>query len=386
MIMVILAGTGAFAMTFDVGNNKIDLYGSLRAFTIFNNTDKGDVLARDRSQFTLGLQPNSRMGVRWTQGDIFVHGEMGMGGPVAGSTGADGDVYLRLLYGDYKFGGGSGGRIRVGQIATIANTHAVYDRKLNQDNGLQGYGTMLEQRRFGINYEIGGFSVSAISMRQDSSVVTGRFSGIGLSNVAFAEIMPKFEVAYTIVPSFKVVGAYVKSSVVADNETVADKHYHVDAGHIAVIATPQLSDKVKLVASGFYSVNGGLYQMVSIGGGFNEYEAVSRSEWAYPVLKELKADKVEWNNTSVFGGAVALVIDAFEVGFGIQNADNDAWEDNQTGMGIYANYKFRVANSFRITPEFGYLHSGDRGRAATSTSTPQDTKGFQAGIQFRFDI
>ena len=375
--MFLLAGTSASAMTFDVGDNKIDVYGSLRAFTVFNNTDKGDVLARDRSQFTLGLQGNSRMGVKWTQGNIFVNGELGMGGDATTSN-----VTLRSLYGDYKFASGNAGRIRIGQFATIANTHSYYDRKLSQDNGLQGFGTMQEQRRFGINYEIGNFSVSAVSMRQDASRVTDVFNatGSGFSNVAFAEIMPRFEATYTIIPNLKVVGTYVKSSVVANTATETDKHYSVDAGHFAVIANPQITDKVKLAASGFYSVNGGLYQMVSIGGGFNDYEAVSRSDWALPLLKE--AGKSDMFNTSVYGGAVAVVIDAFEVGFGIQNADNDAFEDSITGMGVYGNYKFVIAKNFRITPEIGYLHGGNYG----SNPEIKNSRGIQAGIQFRFDI
>jgi len=388
LIIVLLAGVSASAMTFDVGSNKMDVYASVRAFTVFNYTDAGDQIIGSRSagydisQFKLGLQGNSRMGVKWTQGNIFVNGELGMGGDAQAST-----VTLRLLYGDYKFNGGKSGRIRLGQIPGIAVTHSYYDRKLSQDNGLQGFGTMLEARRFGINYEIGGFSISAISMRQDASMVTGRFSGF--SNVEFSEIMPRFEAAYAIVPSFKVVGSYVKSSVLANNSanetTVADKRYHIDAGHIAVIATPQLSEKVKLTASGFYSVNGGLYQMVSIGGGYNEFEAVNRSDWALPSLKAGDAgNKGEFDNTSVYGAAVALLVDKFEAGFGIQSAGNDKWEDNQTGMGIYANYKFKASN-FRITPEVGYLFSGDR-RVNKGAAAQKDTRGFQAGIQFRFDI
>ena len=382
----ILAGTSAFALPVKVGDDTIDVYASVRAFTVFNHNDKGDIESRDRSQFTMGLQSNSRVGMRWTQGNFFVNGEMGFGGDAATSN-----PTLRLLYGDYKFAGGKSGRIRIGQMSTIVNTHSYYDRKLNQDNGLQGYGTIGEARRFGINYEIGSFSISAVSMRQDSANVTGLFtSGMGFSGVEFSEIMPRIEATYTIIPNLKVAGTYVSSSVVANNSISGetDKRYSVNAGHITVIANPQITKSTKITASGFYSVNGGLYNEISIGGGFNNYESVNRNIWAAPVLKE--AGKGDMYNTTVLGGAVAVVYKAFEAGFGIQNADSDAWEDCQTGMGVYANYKFRVSN-FRITPEVGYMHSGDRGRSAITdgsgkVTVPQDTKGFQAGIQFRFDI
>jgi hypothetical protein len=388
-LFFVLAGVNASAMTIKTGDNTIDVYSSIRAFTVFNHTAAGDQALAGRSrgydisQFTVGLQSNSRLGVRWTQGNIFLHTEMGLGGPDQTPQ-----PTLRYLYGDYKFAGGKSGRIRIGQMPTISNTHSYYDRKLSQDHGLQGYGTMLEARRLGINYEIGGFSVSAISMRQDAADITGRFSGgAGFGNVMFSEIMPRIEAAYSIIPNLKVAGSYVKSSVVADNSATEaiDKLYHVDAGHITVIANPKISNKVQLAMSGFYSVNAGLYRMVSIGGGYNEYEAVNRGDWARPELKSGEAgSRGEFDNTTAYGGAIGVAVDKFEVGFGIQSAGNDRWEDTQTGMGVYANYKIRMSN-FRITPEIGYLHSGDR-RVNRGQPAQQDTRGFQAGIQFRLDI
>ena len=398
-LIFVLAGTNAFAMTFKVGDNTIDLYASVRAFTVFNYTDAGDrsincqggaatgAVERNCSQFVIGLQPNSRAGIRWTQGDFFIHNEWGTGGSATTPT-----LNLRLLYGDYKFAGGEKGRIRIGQIAPIANTSYFYDRKLNGDNALQGFGTLFERRRLGINYEIGGFSVSAFSMRQDSSPVTGAFAGAGLSNIAFTEIIPRFEAAYKV-SSLTVAGSYVKGSIIADRDENRNNRYHVDAGHIAVAANPQIGNNARLIASGFYSVNAGLYQQVSIGGGFDDNHAVSvtdgtSSVWALPSFKSWNGNKPEFYNTSVYGGAVAIVVDKFEAGFGIQSAANDSWKDedgkvaNQTGMGVYANYKLRVANNLRITPEIGYYHSGN----LKGFSNVKDTRGFQVGVQFRFDI
>ena len=180
-----------------------------------NHTEKGDIEARNRSKFTMGLQQNSRVGVRWTRGDFFLHSELGLGGDVAMPA-----ATLRLLYGDYKFAGG----------------------------------------------------------------------------------------------------------------------------------------------------------------GFNNYEAVNRTLWALPQLKE--TGNGDMYNTTVYGGAIALNASGFEAGFGIQSARSDAWEDNQTGMGVYANYTYRISN-FMIVPEVGYMHSGNRAR---TPGAPKDTRGLQAGMQFRFDI
>jgi len=290
---------------------------------------------------------------------------------------------LRLLYGDYKFAGGEKGRIRVGQMPGTELTVSYYGRKLSSDQGLQGFGTLWEARRVGINYEIGGFSISAISMRQDAAAVTGLFTAAdsGFSNVEFSEVMPRIVAAYSV-SSFKVAGTYVKSSVMANNTVTGetDRRYHVDAGHLMVAANPKIANNTRLIASGFYSVNGGLYQMVAIGGGHDPYEAVRRDLWALPQLK--KPGKGDMYNTSIYGGAIALNVNGFEAGFGIQSAGSDAWEENQTGKLVYGNYTYRVSG-FSITPEVGYIHSGNRAR---TPGAPRDTRGFHAGVQFRFDI
>jgi len=374
---IAFAAANASAMTFKAGDNTIDLYASLRAYTVFTNTDPGSLSVCGRpagkscSQFAIGLQDNSRAGIKWTQGNFFLNNEWG----IANVDESTAQLRLRFLYGDYKFAGGKSGRIRIGQLPGIVHTSAGYDVKFSADNGLQGYGTMADVRRIGINYEVGGFSVAAISMRQEGSRLTP-------AGGSFVEIMPRFEAAYSITPSFKVAGTYVTSSARGGDDSL----YHVNAGHIMFAANPKLSDKVRLIASGFYSVNGGVYDMVTIGGGYSKSEAVDRSSYrATPRLKP-GTEKVEFDNTSAYGGAIALAIDKFEAGFGIQSAGNDQWQDSQTSMGVYANYKFRVSN-LRITPEIGYLNSGDKWRLKSAEAPVQkDVRGFRAGVQFRIDI
>ena len=76
-IIFVLAGTNVFAMTFKIGDDSIDLYASVRAFTVFNHTDRGDRpicggVERNCSQFLIGLQPNTLAGVRWSKGAAFI--------------------------------------------------------------------------------------------------------------------------------------------------------------------------------------------------------------------------------------------------------------------------------------------------------------------------
>jgi len=382
---IALAGTNASAMTFKTGDDTIDLYASIRAYTVFTYTNPGDLSICGRpagescSQFAIGLQDNSRAGIKWTKGNFFLNNEWG----ITGVDASNAQLRLRFLYGDYKFGDGKSGRIRIGQLPGIVHTSANYDVKFSADNGLQGYGTIADVRRIGINYEIGKFSVSAISMRQDEGAVTGRVSPAAPNTTNnFVEIMPRFEAAYSITPSVKVAGTYVTASARRGGN---DKLYHVNAGHIMFAANPKLSDKVRLIASGFYSVNGGMYGMVSIGGDYSKSEAVNRDNYSARPLLKSGTRNVEFDNTSVYGGAIAFAIDKFEAGFGIQSAGNNQWRENQTSMGIYANYKFKVSN-LRITPEIGYLNSGDKFTPKGAAPAGEDVKGFRAGVQFRFDI
>jgi hypothetical protein len=381
---LIIAGTSASAMTFKIGDDTVDLYSSIRAYTVFTHTDPGDFSICTRpagkscSQFAIGLQDNSRAGLRWTKGNFFLNNEWGITNVDNGNA----QLRLRFLYGDYKFAGGENGRIRIGQLPGIVHTSANYDVKFSADNGLQGYGTIADVRRIGINYEIGGFSVAAISMRQEFNDSSRISSIINADN--FMEIMPRIEAAYCI-SSVKIAGTFVTSSARGGDDNLN----HVNAGHIMFVADPKLSDKVKLIASGFYSVNGGVYNMVTVGGGYSKSEAVNRDNYRAIPYQKTGTDKVEFDNTSVYGGALAFVVDKFEAGFGIQSAGNDQWDDNQTSMGLYANYKFRVSN-LRITPEIGYLHSGDRTRSGKTMDEgknyPKDARGFRFGVQFRFDV
>jgi len=431
-----LAGTNAFAMTFDVGDDKIDLYASVRAYAAFNHTardkDSGAVgspcprpAGESCSQIPLRLQTNSRVGVKWTHDDFFVNSEFGID-----AYNSITPVTLRLLYGDYKFAGGDKGRIRIGQIPSISNTQGYYNRKLNSDNGLNGFGTVNEQRRVGVNYEIGGFSVSLLSMRQDASRVVDntKFDIIRTrpnpdfdpdyaddpeynvsptitvttaSTPVFRELMPRIEAAYSF-SDFKVAGSFVRGTAwggvdYADsaNPPAKKRDYGVSAGHVMVAANPKITDDIRLIASGFYSLNGSVYNMVTIGGEYDEFEAVKNSSGTakatplYAVKEDNGKYTLDVSNTSVYGGAVALAVKAFEVGFGIQSAGNDQWWENKTGMTIYANYQYRISN-FRITPEFAYIHSGNMvARKVGDAEKPkitEDVRGFQLGVQFRFDI
>ena len=429
VLIFALVSVSASAMTFDVGNNKIDLYASVRGYAVFNHTGSGIVdrtiegqkvlwgvpiscggsadVYRNCKQIAIGLQDNSRAGIRWTQGDFFVNNEWGITN--VGETTAQ--LRLRYLYADYKIDGGAKGRIRFGQLPGIVHTAGIYDSKLNADNALAGYGTMTEARRIGINYEIGDISISLISMRQDRAAVTGLFT-TNFSNVAFMEIMPRIEAAYKVTPSVTVAGTYVKSSVTANytdpgattNAARPSSRYYVNAGHIMATANPEVGNNIRLLASGFYSMNGGLYDMVYFGGGQSDNEAVSRTAGfrAMPVLKrpvQNAAGNVsypkagEMNNASVYGGAFGVLIDKFEAGFGIQSGGRDDFNENINTMGFYANYKHRVS-IFRITPEVRYLNSGNHRRtkpapgaqALRDEDKMKNTRGLQVGVQFRMDI
>ena len=377
---LVLAGTNASAMTIKNGDDTIEVYGSVRAFTVFNHVDKGDFtripgLSFDGNsdQVILGLQSNSRAGVRWTRGKFFVNSEWGF-------ATSDTNVTLRYMYGQYTTD--NGGKFRVGQIPGTSYSDGPFDRKLSADNGLQGFGTISDVRRVGLNYEINGFSISALSMRQDSSRVTGVLGG------RFTELMPRIEAAYEV-SSVRIGGSFVTSTStvqVTDENSSSAKKYNVSAGHIAFSANPKIAENTRFLVSGFYGVNSGLYDMGSIAISFNDNEGIARSANLLPIQKEGPG---KLDNTKAFGAAVGFLVDKFEAGFGIQSSSNDQWEENINGMGFYANYKYRVSN-FRITPEVGYINTGKNtgsgGIPKGATEKPNGIWALQFGLQFRMDI
>ena len=379
---LVLAGTNASAMTIKNGDDTIEVYGSVRAFTVFNHVDKSDVMAFSTDQFVIGLQSNSRAGVRWTRGNFFVNSEWGM---AARDSNANNNVNvtLRYMYGQYTFD--NGGKFRFGQIPGISYSDGPFDRKLSADNGLQGFGTISDVRRVGINYEINGFSISALSMRQDAGNVTNA----NVLGGTFRELMPRIEAAYEV-SSVRIGGSFVTSTSYIPSVDASGKaerkSNNVSAGHIAVSANPKIADNTRFLVSGFYGVNSGLYDMGSLAIAEDYNEAISRSNRILPRQKEGPG---KLDNTKAFGAAVGFLVDKFEAGFGIQSSSNDQWEENINGMGFYANYKYRVSN-FRITPEVGYINTGkNTGSGGIPKGATEKTNGIwalQFGLQFRMDI
>lgn len=386
-LLVVVFGTSAFAMEIETSKGKVDLYTSIRAFGYYEDAQANDSGTRDYSQFKLGLQGNSRFGMKWSMGDVFAHFEAGSGGNDVGTPG----VNLRLFYGGYKIDGGNAGTIKFGQLSSISNTNGYSNRKLNADDALTAFGTVMESRRQGINYEISGLSVSLLTMKQDSSDITAAYTSKGYTNVDFIELVPRIEAAYTFPFPLKVMGSYAMVNITADNESrgEVDKDDDLSAYHVALALYPKIGDNMYLNLTGFYGVNVGLYNMVFTASGVNKNTGYGKSR-VMPVYNTANND---FEDTTSFGGTVAFGVKfdpkaTMEIGLGYQASSNDLWVDDMTGMGAYVNLAYKVAPQFTITPEIGYYDCGKIQQLKTATKTDDDKNStvIQAGVQLRLDI
>ncbi|MDR0453743.1 MAG: hypothetical protein LBH05_02900 [Deferribacteraceae bacterium] len=399
MMIVALSGVSAFAMSFDTEKGKIDAYASVRGYAVYNNNvsdDKTD--ERNYSVLAIGVQPNSTFGLKWTQDDSFAHVEVG------------GDMSLRLLYGEYKFAGGDMGKLRFGQFASMTNTHGYYGRKLNNEDGLQGFGTLKQVRRPGVGYEISGFAISAFALDpNEKTAVTNLYNIDARYDYAqYIEVMPRIELTYTMPNMFRVGLSYVQTDVMVDQVPSAnvtkpknDQHYNIAAYHVMAAAYPKINDDMQIIASAFYAVNGGLYGMAQRANGY-AYPAgmnaasAATSGFGYaslmPVLdsKDTEA-KGKVKDTNTLGGALAFKFQTLEVGLGYQSSSNDTWGYDVNGMGAYANYGVKLGSNFTLTPEISYMDSGDKPGAkpapgAAKAKAVKNSTVMQVGAHFRMDI
>ena len=95
-----------YAAEFDTVAGRFDVYTSIRTYAMYQEVAKSDSYSYD-GQVKLGLQSNSRAGIKWDfRDDLFAHFEVGL------DSNNSTDVAFRLLYGGYRFDGGGKGTLK----------------------------------------------------------------------------------------------------------------------------------------------------------------------------------------------------------------------------------------------------------------------------------
>lgn len=196
--MVMVAGYASAA--------EWNFYGSARVSTFWTTVDANTVGTADVDQFAQGLQGNSRVGA-----NVKVSDELS--GRFEYGTG----VNVRLLYGEWNFGGGT---FLVGQTYTPLNMF-YSNQVFGSDTDLLGYGGVYSGRQAMLRLKYGSFQVAL------TPAATGSAIG-GTTEVS----MPAIEASYGLKMgnfSLALAGGYQTFE-----ETVGATTYDIDSYVVAL--------------------------------------------------------------------------------------------------------------------------------------------------------
>ncbi len=351
-------------------------YASLRLITGWYDVDEEDTGLIDTTDDLFWELGNfSRFGAKFSSGDLSGHVEFGIKGDGRGAN----DTYDRLLYGTWKFGGGS---LMIGQNYTpytfissqIAprldlrtNTPPFSSRTdpdrgtgrdIDAENYFIGYGCLWDSRQPQIRVKLdNGFYVA---------LVQPETSNLGLAGADIESNLPKMVIGY----EFKTEGLML-------NPGFGYNTFDVDAG-----AFDETVDCWLLYLNGKAGLGmADLQWSIHYGQNLGNYGIWSREDAAYAVR-----DGNDIEDSDCYGGyvQVAFPIDpaTITLGVGYTQSENDALldgdEDEQ--MSYFVQAKYPVCDNFWVVPEFSYY---DHMEDAAGNDEP--TSWF-AGLMWRMDF
>ncbi|MCK4390907.1 MAG: hypothetical protein KAV83_11810 [Desulfobacterales bacterium] len=374
-------------------------YASLRLITGWYDVDEEDTGLIDTTDDLFWELGNfSRFGAKFSSGDLSGHVEFGIKGDGRGAN----DTYDRLLYGTWKFGGGS---LMIGQNYTpytfissqIAprldlDTNASRggtDRDIDGENYFIGYGCLWDSRQPQIKVKLdNGFYVALIQPEADNEAgIAARINNVlGAGTVAAGDIdvdetIPKICVGYEF-----------KTESLMLNPGFAFNTYEAEvdaAGLDDEDINCWLLYLNGRVALGPATIQGSLHYGQNLG----DFGLWSREDAAYAQL-EVDGD-VE--DSDCYGGyvQVAFPIDpaTITLGVGYTQSENDEMyvfdqitglairdDDEDEQMSYFIQAKYPVCDNFWVVPEFSYYDHMD-----DAAGQDEPTSWF-AGLMWRMDF
>ena len=341
--------------------NDWNFYGSARVSTNYvsddfanSGTSVGDNDTKDAGTNWL-LQGNSRIGAR-------VKGEK-LSGRFEYGTG----VNVRLLYGQWDFGGG---KLLVGQDYTPTSqfiSTSIYGN-IAEDANLLGTGAFYGSREAQLKLSFGGFQVALVENDNADDLGSGGDVDVYL---------PKLEVGWGMgfdTWSFGLMGGAATYSVQDSPSTVtAGKFSDIDVTSYVIGAMGQAAFgplTLKAAVSAGQNVGNAWGSAVSLGSGV------------------LKTDGEDISDTDAYQGALVGVFKlsdmwAFEGGVGYRHddPDDDGYVDKE--MQIYLQAFITLAPGVYILPEIGYIDHKNDATAAGSRSAGDTT---YVGAKWQIDF
>jgi len=313
------------------------------------NTAEGglvDLNIKDRDYETIMIELGdfSRFGAKWTGGDLSAHFELGLKGDGRGGNSA----YSRLLYGTWKFKGGS---LMVGQnydpytfisdqmAPRLADLGGQHVREIDAENLFIGYGCLWDSRQPQIKLILdSGLYLAAIQPDTEDGDLDVDHGDADL---------PKLCVGWEIKRDNLFLNpGFAYNSIEASKEGIMDEE-DLDSWLC------YLNGKFAL---GPADIKGSIHYGQNLG----NFGLWNREAAAYA-----KVDGDDFEDSDCYGGYVQLAFPldpaTITLGVGYTESENDAWgdgdEDDQ--MSYFINAKIPFTDNFWVIPEFSYYDHGD---------------------------
>jgi hypothetical protein len=333
-----------------------NFYGSARMATFYTSLDEDDVGPKS-TDLRWDLQGNSRIGANVKADHIKGQIELGLNGTRTGagssdplySSGADGSVTTRRVYGTWNFGAGS---LKVGKDYTPVSKF-VSAQAFDADAGLIGFGAPYGGRPGQLALSFGGFDLALITPKVDTALKTD--DGTDTAGGTPKRIMPKLEASWGMgfdAWNFDLFGGYQYYSL-KDVENAAgttENDISVDSYIVGV--------------SGQFN-----FGPAFVGAQFQYGQNMGDARWGYSGFSKATWDgDDDTDDVTSYGGILVAgmkVSDmlSFELGGGYQVDDpKDApngFDEKTNQYSVYLNSTIAMAPGVFIIPEVGILSFGN---------------------------
>lgn len=249
-------------------DTSVDIYGSIRGYIGYGyglQPKAGNVQEVTNDTMFMGLQPNSRFGVKFKVGNYAGQVELGANEKTLYSNSTKDSLGIRHMWGSYKFN--SGHKILAGKTNTLMAIPGYISDVFEKDNGMNGYGASLTgSRRFQIAYSYKGFTLALYEDDTDTTTFNLFNQGTLTStstNILHQEYTPHIAIGYDYKDD-KLMGriAFTYTAINGQyaNSLAENKWATVHAyGLMGVIKAKLFNDKMWVSAHARYGVNEDLY-------------------------------------------------------------------------------------------------------------------------------
>jgi hypothetical protein len=324
--------------------------------TFYTSLDEDDVGPKS-TDLRWDLQGNSRIGANVKADHIKGQIELGLNGTRTGagssdplySSGADGSVTTRRVYGTWNFGAGS---LKVGKDYTPVSKF-VSAQAFDADAGLIGFGAPYGGRPGQLALSFGGFDLALITPKVDTALKTD--DGAATAGGTPKRIIPKLEASWGMgfdAWNFDLFGGYQYYSLkdVTSSTNGDENDISVDSYIVGV--------------SGQFN-----FGPAFVGAQFQYGQNMGDARWGYSGFSKATWDgDDDTNDVTSMGGILIAgmkVSDmlSFEGGIGYivdypKDADN-GFDEKTNQYSVYLNSTIAMAPGVFIIPEVGILSFGN---------------------------